>query len=471
VNIAYNLSGGLSSSQLEQVRELVKSILLEIGVEIDHDEIRAFLGRQPGVKVQGKRVCYSGERVEQALLQQGKQNGDYVWQWPGEPDWTMRPAYMCLNVYDALTGQIRRSRLADVPVAAQLCDSYDMAGTCPVHAQDVPAPLRQITLAKACIQNSRAVGKWMTVDNLNEIRCITEMAELAGRKGPHVILQITISPLRLNVEYLDIIWKLRGSPDFTPGVTIGGGAIPMLGATGPLGLPAAWAQAAAECIGSYITTKLIDPRVDAHACFQVFPFDMGTMAFIMGSPEGALSRLVGKQIQQFLFGRRFASSFGSLGMPLDPQSTAERASNVLLEALAGSRVFYDAGMSPMDDMFSNEQIVVDHEIMQWVRRFIQGLPFNPDNAAALAAIREGLAEGTFLTQDWSLGHREFYWRPELFRGTTLSAFMAGDGKTFAQRARDTVSARLASHHFTLGDDVNAGIERVYQKTVSKLKTT
>jgi len=467
-NITYHLAGGLSESQLEQVRELTDSILWEIGVEIDHEDIRAFLAGKPGVKVEGKRVCYTRELVDEALLRQRDQNADYVWQWPGESDWVLRPAYMALHVYDAVTDTIRQSRLSDVPDAVQLCDSYNMAGTCPVHAQDVPAPIRQITLAKTCIQNSRAVGKWMTVGNLDEIRCITEMAQLAGRTGPHVILQAMISPLRLNVEYLDIIWKLRNSPDYTVGATIGGGAIPMLGATGPLGLPAAWAQAAAECIGSYITTKLIDPRVDAHACLQVFPFDLGTVAFVMGSPEGALSRLIGKQIQKHLFGRTFASSFGTMGLPLDAQSTAERASNVLLEALAGSRVFYDVGMCPIDEMFSNEQVVVDHEIMSWVRRLVEGAPFNDDHAAAIAAIREGIAEGSFLMQDWTLGHREFYWHPELFRGVLLSGFLTDDRKTFAQRARDIVTERLASHKFELPADINAKIEQVYQQTIKRL---
>ena len=130
-----------------------------------------------------------------------------------QADWTMRPAYMCLHVYDAVTGHIRRSSLADVAPAAQLCDSYDMSGTCPVHAQDVPAPIRQVALARACIANSRAVGKWMTVGNIDEIRGIVEMSQLAGRTPPYVILQITISPLRLNVEMLDIIWKLRARLD------------------------------------------------------------------------------------------------------------------------------------------------------------------------------------------------------------------------------------------------------------------
>jgi len=53
MNVAYHLAGGLSQSQLEQTRELVDSILWDIGIEIDHDAIREFLARQPGVRVRG----------------------------------------------------------------------------------------------------------------------------------------------------------------------------------------------------------------------------------------------------------------------------------------------------------------------------------------------------------------------------------------------------------------------------------
>ena len=163
--------------------------------------------------------------------------------------------------------------------------------------------------------------------------------------------------------------------------------------------------------------------------------------------RGRIARLAGKQIQQHLFGRTFACSLGSMGLSLDAQSASERMANAMVEALAGSRIFYDAGMCPVDDMFCNEQVVVDHEIVSYVRRVVEGLEFNSDLPAAIAAIREGLAEGNFLTQEWTFDHRKFYWRPELFKPQMLSAFMAGNHKTLAQAARDIVNQRLAKHKF------------------------
>ena len=69
-NVAYHLAGGLSQSQLEQVRTLVDSILWDVGLDIDHEPIREFLAKQEGVRLQGKRVCYSRPLVEHALAQQ-----------------------------------------------------------------------------------------------------------------------------------------------------------------------------------------------------------------------------------------------------------------------------------------------------------------------------------------------------------------------------------------------------------------
>jgi len=469
MKVAYHLAGGLSSGQTAACRDMAKSILSQIGLRVDHDEILAFLGKQPGVRVQGNRVCYSEELFEQCLEQQRAQNADYVWQEPDEPDYVMRPAYMCLNVYDPIDDRVTRATTEDLVRAVKLCDSYEMAGTAPVHPQNLPEPLRQVGTAKLCVENSRAVGKWIVAKNIDEIRCITAMSKLAGRKPPYVVLQITISPMKLNVEYLDIVWRLRGSPDFADGITIGGGAIPMLGATGPLSLPAAWAQAAAEAIGAYITVKLIDPRVLSNLCFQVFPFDMRTVGITMGTPEGALARLTGKQIQQELFGRTLGSSFASMGLPLDPQSTAEKMANLLVEALAGARVFYDAGLAPIDDMFCLEQVILDREIMLWIKRFMTGLEFEGDAQTALDAIREGIEEGQFFTQPWTLRHREFYWQPELFSYQNLSGWLAGPRKHLAERARGIVQSRLSSHEFALPSDVAAEIERVYRKAEQTLR--
>ncbi len=466
MNVAFSMAGGLSQQQLQSVRQLTQRLLWEVGLEIDHTEILALLAKHKGVRVRGKRACFDGELFERCLEEQKSQNADYVWQLPGEPDFTIRSAYYCLSVYDAVTGETRRAELRDVEVAAQLCDSYGIEGPCPVHPQNLPERIREIAMAKACIENSRGVGRWMAVANLDDIRYIVEMSQLAGRKPPYVVLQQTISPMRLNSECLDVVYRIRNSAESTEAITLGGGSIPMLGATAPLSMPAAWAQSAAECIGSYIAAKLVNPHIWAHASFQVYPFDMRTSSFTMGGPEAALSALAGKQIEQYLFGRTHGATLGSMGMPMDAQCNAERMGNALMNALAGSRVFYDAGMAPMDEMYCHEQLVMDVEIVQWIQRVMKGLEFNDDQDAAIEAIRDGITEGDCFGQPWSLEYRSFYWMSKLFMTEKLSTWTAGGKGDIAHRARAIVEQRLRDHQFVLPPDVLAAVDRVYRKAVA-----
>ena len=269
MDMTYALSGGLSVGQLDQCREMAAAILSEIGVQIDDADIRQYLGRHPGVRVDGNRLFYGEEILEEAIRQQGLQNAEYVYRQDGDPDFAMRPSYLCLKVYDPISSDIHTATAEDLIRAVRLCESLGMVGASPLHPQDVPAPLRQIETTRLCIENSRGVGNWAMATNVEEIRCIVETATLAGRTPPFVALQITISPLRLNTEYIDLIWRLRDSPDVSRGIAIGGGAMPMMGATGPLSIPAAWAQGLAECIAGYATAKLVNPHVLGYASFRV----------------------------------------------------------------------------------------------------------------------------------------------------------------------------------------------------------
>jgi len=468
MSLTYGLSGGLSDEQLHQCRDLAVSILAEIGLEIDHEEILSFLGCREGVRIRDKRVCYREELFERCLREQREQNSDHVYQRPGEPEFIMRPAYMCLNVYDPVRGEIHRATIEDLVRAVKLCDSYGMVGPPPLHPQDLPMEQRQVALVKTCIENSRAIGGWAIARDVDEIRCIADMSRLAGRVPPYVALQITISPLKLDAKCLDILWRLRDEPDLAGAITAGGGAIPMLGATAPLRLPAAWAQATAEAVGGYITAKLINEHVQAYASFQVFPFDMRTTNIRVGSPEGALARLVGKQILRHLFGRTAGAGFSSSGTPLTAQSTAERMANVLLDVLAGSRVFYDAGMNPLGDLFCAEQVVVDREILLWARRILKGLEFDGDREAALQALGEGIADGSFFMQHWTLGHREFCWAPEVFDYRSL-ARSPEPRQSLVERAREIVDRRISTHVFSLPADVAREINHVYDKAIERLQ--
>ena len=275
-------------------------------------------------------------------------------------------------------------------------------------------------------------------------------------------MQIPISPLKLNAGILDIVFRLKDSADYLEGIVVGGGAIPMMGASAPLNLLAALAQSSAEAIAAFITVKLLDPRVPANATAAVFPFDLRHAVPSLGTPEAALLRLASAQVAEAIFGFRMAGTLAAMGMPLDPQTMVEKANNTLIMALAGTRVFIDAGMTPMDELFSLEQVVLDREIVAWVRRVVEGFPWTGGAAQTLSTIRNGVTEGNFFTDEATLGHREVYWESELFRYTSLAHRLSDDRTTVAQRARDIVDQTVQSHTFELPADARREIDRIYR---------
>lgn len=466
--ITYELKGGLSKEQLKSVRDQILMVLEKIGVEIDHDRILKYLGSRKGIVIAGRRVCFAPELVEEYLALIKRENEDYCFLRPGEKEWTIRPAYMCLNCYDAETGEIRRATREDLARAVKLCDALNLSGPSPICPQDFPEPLKQVGMLRICIENSRNIGRWTAVFNEKEARVVIEMSKAAGRPPPYSGMQIPISPLRLNSEILDIVFRLKDSENYLAGIVVGGGAIPMMGATAPLSFPAACVQAAAEAIAAYMTVKLIDPRMLANSTSTVFPFEMRNAIFVIGSPEAALARLISFQVAESIFGFRMSGSLAAMGMQLDPQSSVEKAGNVLAMALAGSRVFHDAGMTPQDELFSLEQVVVDHEIVAWARRVLEGFQWNGDANHTRDALKTGVLDQNYLMHEDTLAHRKVFWESELFKYLPLAKITGEKIKPIMARAREIAEREIKNHSFSLPLDAKREIEKIYASAVKEL---
>ena len=76
--VRYGLSGGFDEKQLEAIRGEALAILARIGVQVDHEGIRKHLDDFEGVSIRGKRVCYSGDLVEEWIERISQPNSTSV---------------------------------------------------------------------------------------------------------------------------------------------------------------------------------------------------------------------------------------------------------------------------------------------------------------------------------------------------------------------------------------------------------
>jgi trimethylamine:corrinoid methyltransferase-like protein len=119
-------------------------------------------------------------------------------------------------------------------------------------------------------------------------------------------------------------------------------------------------------------------------------------------------------------------------------------------------------MTPMDELFSPEQAVLDREIVAWVRRVVEGFPWAGGTTRTSDTLRAGVAEGNFFTDEATLGHREVYWESELFRYTSLAHRLSDDRSSVIQRARAVVEQTVRNHAFELPADARRDTDRIYR---------
>ncbi len=116
----FHITGGLSSAHLKLILDDTHQLLAEIGLEIDHPELRNELADHDGVTVKGNRVCYSPELVETARKQVPLEDTNYACSKAGDDRFRMVPPFSPFDVIDFDSGLKRPAEDRDVIDGARL---------------------------------------------------------------------------------------------------------------------------------------------------------------------------------------------------------------------------------------------------------------------------------------------------------------------------------------------------------------
>lgn len=456
----FHIAGGLTSEHLKLILDDTHQLLAEVGLEIDHPELVRELAEHDGVTVKGKRVCYAPELVEAARKQVPLEDTNYACSKAGDDQFRMVPPFSPFDVIDFDSGVKRPAEDRDVIDGARLYDAFDVSGPPHVHIARMDQDIAQIHIAKLCCENSRGVGNWSAAFNYEQAACIRDMYLAAGRERPYVCFQMTHSPLRLDAYFLDIVMRLRDSENGTRGVTIGGGSMPLPGVSAPIHWRAAASQALAECLGGWITAKLIDPDIKPYASFLIWAPDLSTCKWSTHAPESILFRQLNQQVMRELLGLSLYAPCGDINL-------------MVMAGLHGTRIFEGAG--ERDGCFSLAHIPVDCEKVNFVKAVVSDFDVPDIPGVATRIVTETFPETSFLGHESSLEYRDLYWHPKVFTGFTppqAGALLHADSDELLPAARETAREKMAQNDFALPRDVLREIDGIYErgcKAVRSLK--
>ena len=458
--------GRPDGAQIEKIKSDAFELLEKVGVEVEDADVLKDLARQKGIRVEGSFVYYAPELVERFITQAREQNSEYMLNREGRAEPLVRPPFLCMRVWDERGDAARPATVEDLREAVKLLDSYGVEGISPVHPQEVPERLRQVMTAKVSYENSRFIGSFMQATTIREAEILSAMGEAAGRKEPHVALQVMHSPLKLDVNSMRLILEMRRSNRTPAGVTVGAGAMPLAGAVSPLLMPGFLAQGLAEALSAYGTGRLLNDKVLGYC--SIFPgtFDMRYSGLSMGAPEQVLYWLAVRQVSQAVLARTPGGDFACTGKVYDAQAGAEKMAAILTSALSGATTFTNVGMTPTDEVFHFEGAVIDMEILAYAWRAAKGLGW--EEAPTADIVREGRAEQTFMTHPTTMRFREEVWAPEVFTREGLNQWLSDGSPSLAAKAWKVARARIAAHEYRPEPDVQRELDRLMEKAEKEL---
>ena len=170
---------------------------------------------------------------------------------------------------------------------------------------------------------------------------------------------------------------------------------------------------------------------------------MGTMVGLLAAPE---VRGFNEDLAEYYQLPRFGIGGMCGSKEVDQQAAYEAAITLLTSTLAGAGLIHDVGYMDNGTTGALDQLVICHEIIGWVKRYMKQLTVD-DETLALDVIAEVVKkDGSFLETEHTLRHfREDYY-PEFTDRDNYDNWQAEGSLTLRDRARTKVNQILKEEH-------------------------
>jgi trimethylamine---corrinoid protein Co-methyltransferase len=412
----------LSESSVETLERGWQRIVSEIGIEFMHD--RAIeLFRAHGQRVEGEVVHLDPAFV---LEQVGKIPNRFGWH-SRNPDRTIqfapdRTAFLPVNSapfvregerrYEATIDAFRRfNRLTYVT------DELDSPGCPSCDPTDVPIDSRHLQLQLALYEDQDKPHFASAFDGIGASDSIAMAAIAAGgldQLADRPLLAGVIncnSPLRYDVRMLDSLFAMAEAGQIvivTPFI--------LMGAMGPVSVPAALAQQTAEALAALTLVQLIRPGCPAIMGSFVSHTDMQSGSPGFGGPESAVGILATGQIAR-RYGLLWRSGGGGLTSSQIPDAQAAfEALNTLLPAFMAGANFqlHTAGWLESGLVAGFEKFALDVEILRILQREFTPLEIDEASLAFDAHLEVGHGGHFFGAAHTLERFRDCFYRPQVF---------------------------------------------------------
>ncbi len=352
------------------------------------------------------------------------------------------------NTRDLDTGERRLSLLADVVKCVRLVDAlpnldFVMSMALP---SDVIPELSDRYSFRAMVENTTKPIVFTAWDETG-LADIIDMAETVSGGRDHLALNPFLlayleptSPLQHSevVVRKMLMMADRGLPFvYAPG--------PVEGASAPVTSAGSLAMANAEVLSGLAIAQLRRKGTPFVWGSGSGPLDMQTTVGIYSGPEFMLHCMGMAELAHYYYRLPVWGFSGCSDSKLpDMQAGIESALWALWTALSGANLVHDVGYIESGLTCSLEMVVINDEIISFVRRLLNGIRLTADtlDLDVIHAVGPG---GSFLKTSHTKAHFREVWYPRLFDRQMYGSWVERGRPTAVERAREMARETIDTH--------------------------
>lgn len=463
----------LSGSDLRAIHETSLAILSEVGVIVHHKRILEQLADSGAqVDFEEKRVRFDVGMVERAIqiatkkyILCGRDTRHIARFGFGDLNLISSPGQFAW--FDHETNERRDPTLLDTRQAIKVGDALQnitIVGAMGVPL-DVPTPIRDVVQTAELLKWTTKPTRCWPITRQSAHYVLEMYAAVAGGKETlrdHPMVESflePISPLQLPETGLDVMLEFL---DYGQPVSVG--PMSMASGTGPATLAGTLAQENAEILAGITIIQALHPGTAVMYGGIPHIMDPRTSICSFGSPEQGLMAIAMSQMGKFYQFPTYINVNLTDAKALDVQAGAEKVGSFILGAISGADLFGHAGIVGTDHGASLLWLVIDDELMEYVKRILGGFEVNPETLA-LPVITDIGPGGNYLTHNHTLAHfRKELWIPrQTWSRDTYEIWASKGARTMGTRAADRLNQILTQHEpLPMEPDLAKEIDRIQE---------
>lgn len=374
----------LSKREIEKIDWLSRILLQNKGILLPSDKVKDFLVKK-GVNFDGYIARFTPHQIESSLESVPKiikifnRDNDYSINIGENVKFASgHNAVYILNKKTRKRVPIKKEEVANFALISDYFNEFDLVGI-EAYPQDVN-PKSSILHGLDAVLNNTSKPVYFSPETYEETKYLLKIIELFTddiKRQPTGICQVSPhSPLSWDKTTIEALAYLA-SVGF-PTVVL---PAPFSFVSAPITLAGEILLANVELLGSLVVTQLINPGAPFIFGNAKSVADPATGSYLIATPECNLFRIASADIAKF-----YGIPSHSIGPDTDSnihdeQNGYEKMFSLLSEVTAGINIIINAGMFATGMTVSLEQLMVDTEMIRFIKRYMCGIEATDEKLA------------------------------------------------------------------------------------------